>query len=77
MAPAGNLCMAYASRAMSETERRYSQIEKEALGIVWACEKFKDYIMGKWVQLETDHKSLVPLLNATHLDRMQPRILRF
>ena len=69
--------MAYASRAMSETEQRYSQIEKEALAIVWACEKFSDYIVGKLVQLETDHKPLVPLLSTTHLDRIPPRVLRF
>ena len=69
--------VAYASRAMSETEQRYSQIEKEALAIVWACEKFSDYIVGKPVQLETDHKPLVPLLTTTHLDRMPPRVLRF
>ena len=69
--------VAYASRAMSETEQRYSQIEKEALAIVWACEKFSDYIVGKPVQLETDHKPLVPLLATTHLDHMPPRVLRF
>lgn len=62
---------------MSETEQRYSQIEKEALAIVWACEKFSDYIVGKPVQLETDHKPLVPLLTTTHLDHMPPRVLRF
>ena len=39
--------VAYASRAMSDTEQRYSQIEKEALGVVWACEKFPDYMLGK------------------------------
>ena len=32
--------VAFASRSMTETERRYSQIEKEALALVWACEKF-------------------------------------
>ena len=69
--------VAYASRAMSETEQRYSQIEKEALSIVWACEKFSDYILGKRVQIETDHKPLVPLLSTTHLDRIPPRVLRF
>ncbi len=54
--------VAYASRCMSDTERRYSQIEKEALGIVWACEKFADFVIGKRIALETDHKPLVPLL---------------
>ena len=69
--------VAYASRAMSETEQRYSQIEKEALALVWACERFSDYVVGKSVELETDHKPLVPLLSTTHLDRMPPRVLRF
>ena len=32
--------VAYASQAMSDTEQCYSQIEKEALSIVWECEKF-------------------------------------
>ena len=36
--------ISYASRAMSETEQRYSQIEKEALAIIWACEKFSHYM---------------------------------
>ena len=34
--------VAYASRSMTETEQRYAQIEKEALAITWASEKFSD-----------------------------------
>ena len=30
----------------TETERRYGQIEKKALAISWACEKFADYLLG-------------------------------
>ena len=69
--------VAYASRAMSETERRYAQIEKEALAVTWACEKFSDYVLGRRFQIESDHKPLIPLLNTKQLDTMPPRILRF
>ena len=47
---------------MNDTERRYSQIEKEALALVWSCRKFSNYILGKNIRLETDHKPLIPLL---------------
>ena len=69
--------VAFASRSLSETETRYAQIEKEALAVTWGCEKFVDYILGKRICIETDHKPLVPLLSSKHLDNLPPRILRF
>ena len=69
--------MAYASRAMSETETRYAQIEKEAPAITWACEKFSTYILGKHINIDTDHKPLISLLGSKHLDNLPPRVLRF
>ena len=66
--------VAYASRSMSETERRYAQIEKEALASTWACEKFSMYVLGKRFVIETDHKPLVPLFNSKNLDSLPPRI---
>ena len=48
----------YASRALTACEKRYSQTEKEALGIVWACEQFNAYIEGAPLDLVTDHKPL-------------------
>ena len=65
------------SRALSETERRYAQIEKEALAVTWACEKFSDYILGRSFMIESDHKPLIPLLNTKCLNQLPPRILRF
>ncbi|UYV68520.1 K02A2.6-like [Cordylochernes scorpioides] len=68
--------IAYASRMLSETEKRYAQIEKEALAITWACEKFKQYIQGLVITLETDHKPLVPIFTSKNIDDLTPRIQR-
>ena len=48
----------YASRSLTEVERRYSQTEREALAIVWACERFHTYLYGIKFHLVTDHKPL-------------------
>ena len=50
--------IAYASRGLTDVERRYSQTEREALALVWACERFNMYIFGRDFELETDHKPL-------------------
>ena len=50
--------VAYASRSMSETETRYSQIEKEALAITWACEKFSTYVLGKHINIDAGASGL-------------------
>ena len=63
--------------ALTETETRYAQIEKEALALTWACEKFSDYILGKPILLETNHKPLVPILESKSLDSLPPRVLCF
>ena len=64
--------VAYASRSLTETERRYAQIEKEALAVTWSCEKFRDYILGKRIDIETNHKPLVPILSSKRLDALPP-----
>uniref|UniRef100_A0A669BXN3 Gypsy retrotransposon integrase-like protein 1 n=1 Tax=Oreochromis niloticus TaxID=8128 RepID=A0A669BXN3_ORENI len=68
--------VAYASRALTATEQRYAQIEKEALASTWACERFAEFLIGKTFHIETDHKPLVSLLGSKGLDELPPRIQR-
>ena len=62
---------------MTEMVCRYTQIEKEALAVTWACEKFANYIVGKRILIETDRKPLIPILNTKDLDVLPPCVLRF
>ena len=69
--------VAFASRSMTETEQRYAQIEKEALAVTWACERFSNYSIGARFKIETDHKPLVPLLGTKDLSELPARVQRF
>ena len=53
--------VAYAARSMLDAETRYAQIEKELLSIVFAFERFHQFIFGAKVQAETDHKPSIAL----------------
>ena len=49
----------YASRALTETEQSYSNIERELLSVVFALERFHHYVYGCTAMVQTDHKPLV------------------
>jgi hypothetical protein len=72
--------VSFASKALTSTEQRYAQIEKECLAIVFACEKFDQFIYGrKQVTVHTDHKPLIPILQKpihSAPKRLQRMILR-
>lgn len=53
--------VAYASRALTPPEKHYSQIHKEALAIIFAIDKFHQYLYGRQFTLRTDHKPLVSI----------------
>ena len=73
------LPVAYASRALTDTETRWAQIEKELLAIVYAVEKFLQYTYGRPVKVKSDHKpleaTLIKLLYKAP-KRLQSLILR-
>jgi len=62
---------------LTPTEERYAQIEKEALGITWASERFREYLVGMQFRVQTDHKPLVALLGEKNLEELFPRLQRF
>ena len=53
-----NKPVCYASRALTDIETMYASIETEMLAVVFACRKFHQYIYGRSVVIETDHKPL-------------------
>ena len=58
MADGSELPVAYASRSLSPAEKKYSQLEKEALAVISSVRKFHDYVYGRKFILYSDHKPL-------------------
>ena len=50
--------VAMASGALTDTESRYSNIQRECLAVVFGLEKFEYYFYGRKVIVETDHSPL-------------------
>ena len=56
----------YASKKLNLTEARYPIIEKECLAVVWGIKRFKLYLAGRRFTLQTDHKPLKYLKDASY-----------
>jgi hypothetical protein len=71
--------IAFASKSLTMTERQYAQIEKECYAIVFGCERFHQYVYGRRVLVESDHKPLESILRkplASAPARLQRMMLR-
>ncbi|KAL7825671.1 hypothetical protein SRHO_G00334090 [Serrasalmus rhombeus] len=60
----------FASRALVPAERKYAQVEKEALAVIYAVKKFHQFVYGHKFTIQTDHKPLLGLLGE--LKNIQP-----
>ncbi|KAK3747895.1 hypothetical protein QZH41_001360 [Actinostola sp. cb2023] len=56
--------VSYASRTLSTAEKNYSQLDKEALAVVFAVKKFHQFLYGRHFKIYTDHKPLLVLLSS-------------
>ena len=70
--------MVYASRALTDMECRYSNIERELLGVIFGLERLHHYTFGKPITVETDHQPLTSIwkkIIATSSSRLQRLLL--
>ena len=63
----------YASKTFNEAQENYSTTEKEMLAIVFACEKFRPYILGSHVVIHIDHAAIKYLMAKKEAN---PRLIR-
>ena len=71
--------IAYGSKTLTPVETRYTNIERELLGVVGALEKFHYFTFGRPVTVLTDHKPLIAIAKkalVNTLPRLQRLLLR-
>jgi hypothetical protein len=57
----------FSRRKFSYSEQNYNTIEREGLAMVYALQKFRQYLLGKYFKMFIDHFSLIYLVNKTVL----------
>src|SRR6266511_545919 len=63
----------YASKTLDSAQRNYATTEREFLAIVFACDKFRSYIVDSKVTVHTDHAAIKYLMEKKDA---KPRLIR-
>lgn len=58
--------IACASKALTASEKRYPQTQKEALAVVWGVERFSYYLLTRPFTIRTDAEAIQYIFNANH-----------
>ncbi len=53
------------SRTLAPAEKRYSQLDKEGLAIIFGVKRFHQYLVGRHFLIQSDHKPLEHLFKET------------
>ena len=67
--------VAYVSKSLTPTQQRYAIIEQKMLAVVFARQRFHQYIYGKKVQIESDHKPLESIMKKA-MQNTPPQLQR-
>ena len=62
--------------SLADAETRYSQLEREMIGVVFPLNRFRQYVVGRHVEVHTDHKPLIPTV-LKPFDEVPPRLQRW
>ncbi|KAG1937540.1 retrotransposable element [Pimephales promelas] len=57
--------LGFMSRTLTSAEKRYSQLDKEGLAVIFGIQRFHKYLYGRAFTICTDHKPLIHLFNET------------
>ena len=57
--------IAFASRSLSQAERKYAQLDKEGLAIIFGVKRFHQYLLGRKFIILSDHKPLQHLFSES------------
>ena len=57
--------IAFASRSLAAAEKKYSQLDKEGLAVVFGVKKFHQYLFGRSFTIKSDHRPLQYLFSET------------